>query len=223
MDATGRKRVVIDCDGVLANFVGAWCKLAQRLAYSYEYETRPEAYYLEHDDVRDYIIDGWLGWDHRQEFIARVWDEIISGRAPNFFADMEVARFVTGETSVECCTKLPYFKEHYEPLILTSRPQCAKASTTDTTFCWIRQKFGVELPVLRVAYWRQKIDVIEALEPEIVIDDHPIVLRQVAEKLPSCAVFAPHYPYTRLLAGDSITLVRSFVEFGKLLEGGHER
>lgn len=195
------KRVILDCDGVLANFVGAWCRLAAVLMAQKDFSTisikLPTQFPAEHTEVPTWEMSHWPGWKGCDSFIGYVWDYIIEKHNEElevpFFSTLEVTEFAGYDTSV-----LERYGHLCELVFATTRPNCAGPgpTTAAVTAAWIKDRFGVDnANVVRCDTISQKLELIKVLRPDFVLEDNPVALRTL-KTLDNAGVFAPVVPYT---------------------------
>lgn len=209
--------VVMDCDGVFADWVQAFCALAKTL---YEQGTmgldilgaKNPVFYTGHETVEGYNSQEWPGWTPKMETF--VWDVI--NRRYNWFA--KVPPIAPTRENIAAVQRL---NEETQLYIVTSRHQGAGLPIGVLTSLWFEEYFKVRVNVIACNGHKNKVNVIEALRPNYCIDDSPKIVLEVGNRLGEDVVMAVRdFPYNRVSGLGGHLRVRSIVEFLRIVQRG---
>lgn len=156
------KTVVVDCDGVLANFVKGFCRLVAT-----EAEAMKAATFDTYHQIAAYESTSWAGWT--RELIDLAWHRV--HHTPNFYYSLEPL-----SRAMEDSWALIKLTEQMKLYIVTARRDHYGSPMNELTQHWIEEHYNAHTSVIATASEDRKIAVIEALEPYAVIDDSPRVL-----------------------------------------------
>lgn len=162
--------VVLDCDGVLANWVGPFCKLAKEMLLALNGSPfGAPTLYASHDEAPAYRTDAWPGWTDKR-FIGAVWRT--AKERKNWFWEMEPIHRHDYPALIDLA-------EQSKLYVVTARPDCNGAPMNELTQHWIEEHFNAHVSVIAVPGSREKCRVISALNPAFVVDDSPVVLNEL--------------------------------------------
>lgn len=146
------KRLGIDLDGVVADFVGGFFKISNPMFGTDHHEQK--------------------SWDFEQytnEQVDLVWTEIKKTR--NFWTTLSPEKGVD---------RLLYSKPDVELVFITSRIPTIGASPREQSCSWLSGHFGITYPfVIVVDNPSEKIPLVKNLGIETFIDDKPSTVRQM--------------------------------------------
>lgn len=200
--------VVLDCDGVLANWAGAFCTEAAIMAASHtdyfgdKYKFPQFKVYDSYNEIEHYASEKWPGWT--EELCKRVWAKV--NATPDWF--FNVAPICPTRNNVWALIKLT---EQTQLYVVTARHQGAGKPINELTQHWIEEHFNAHTSVIAANGHTRKVDIIEALQPDYLIDDSPDILRAVRKRDPQVKLAARAYPYNVGCVSD--TRVGSVEEF----------
>lgn len=194
-----KRPIMIDVDGVLAEFCGAFSALACRLD--------PAVDRIEyHSDQRAWEFDG-ISLATR----CTCWTYIDAN--PAWWLDLEPLASAQAVFDLREWAK----EERRQLVIVTARHS---NRVDDVTIQWLRRMYAWSPPILHVPSFVSKLDVARGLNVSHAIDDSPEVLR-VLSRQPRIRTYAPDYKYCRGI--DRVRyLTRGFDQFVTQLTGGVE-
>lgn len=178
-----RLKIGIDIDGVLANFVGAFSKLA------HERFGKPAKLPYEQVDW------DWANAGITEKEISKLWAVIRA--TENFWQTLE---------PYPVDLLLPVSLQH-DVYFITHRVSTAGRSTTEQSARWIQYHYGIKFP--QVIPTRFKGDVADALQLDAFIDDKPSNIIEVAKRVPEADVFVLDAGYNRVPELDGFPRVKS--------------
>lgn len=189
------KTVVVDVDGVLANWVGAFCQFAPPSGARYEGHDGPDVY-AAHD---------WPGWTRHDE--DAIWGRIHG--TPNWFFTLDAI-----DATRENVWALIRMTEETNLYIVTARRQHAGKPMHELTQHWIEEHFSAHTSVIATGSQEKKLAVVKALDPDFVIDDTPGMLKMYGKE-GIRGVTVRDWKYNRGVLWPY--RVRSLAEFAKLV------
>lgn len=195
--------VILDCDAVLANWAGAFCKLAREI-WEYDGVGVSPLWYPDYELIEYHGTDRWPGWT--KKLTAATWHEA-KARSSWFLTVPPI------DAEHRTITALQELRDRTKLYVVTARPDCAGLPMNALTSMWIMKNFGVALPVIAIQGAARKCHVIAALRPQFVLDDSPDVLLQLMAlpKATRGAVVKRAYQYNAHVKADaSVTSVALF-------------
>ena len=200
--------VVLDCDGVLANWAGAFCNLAADYCAAAPPRKLHTEFYDSYSEISHYQSADWPGWD--KKLIDDTWRHIWA--TPNWF--MSLDPIDANRANTWAFSRLADQTKLY---VVTARPDCAGDPMNELTQHWIENHFGVHTSVIACGSVKEKIRVIEALRPNFLIDDAPHVLEHFMSAVPDAypTVVARDWLFNRTSPCDN--RVRSLEEFARIV------
>lgn len=188
-----QKRVGIDVDDVLADFVSEFVRICHEL-FGTPLDLKP-------------IDWGWSNFGLTEAQINEAWQRV---RATPWFWDklnvVEGASFKAMQWLMFYGNKLFFITKRFDTGQVTAENQTAK---------WLRNAFGITFPIV-IANTEKGITA-KALDLTHFIDDRPENCTAVLEHVPTCQVFIKTTSHNTNFSHPQITRVGSFDEFAKIV------